>query len=34
MGADGGDTLIQGVADLVLEYEDHIEILDYKTDHG
>lgn len=34
MGPDGGDTLIQGVADLVLEYEDHIEILDYKTDHG
>ena len=31
-GPDGGETLIQGVADLVLEFADHIEILDYKTD--
>ena len=31
----GGErTLVQGVADLVLEFEDHVEILDYKTDRG
>lgn len=27
-------TLVQGVADLVLEFADHLEILDYKTDRG
>ncbi len=26
--------LIQGVADLVLVFEDHVEIVDYKTDHN
>jgi ATP-dependent helicase/nuclease subunit A len=26
--------LVQGIADLVLLYPDHIELLDYKTDHG
>ncbi len=25
--------LVQGVADLLLVYEDHLELLDYKTDH-
>lgn len=34
--ADYGDakTLVQGVADLVLVFEDHAEIVDYKTDRG
>ena len=27
-------TLVQGVADLLLEFSDHLEILDYKTDAG
>ena len=31
-GPEGGDTLIQGVADLILEFSDHVEIVDYKTD--
>ena len=26
--------LVQGIADLVLVYDDHAEILDYKTDHS
>jgi ATP-dependent helicase/nuclease subunit A len=26
--------LVQGIADLVLVYDDHIELLDYKTDRG
>lgn len=26
--------LVQGIADLVLVYPDHLELLDYKTDHG
>ena len=26
--------LIQGVADLVLVFDDHVEIVDYKTDHS
>lgn len=26
--------LVQGIADLVLLYPDHIELLDYKSDHG
>ena len=26
--------LVQGVADLVLEFEDHLELVDYKTDRG
>ena len=30
----GARTLVQGVADLVLEFSDHLEILDYKTDRG
>ena len=25
--------LVQGIADLVLVYPDHLELLDYKTDH-
>lgn len=29
-----GDCLVEGVADLVLEFDDHLEILDYKTDRG
>ena len=34
--ADYGDAqvLVQGVADVILEFEDHIELLDYKTDRG
>ena len=26
------DRLVQGIADLVLVYPDHLELLDYKTD--
>ncbi len=26
--------LVQGIADLVLVYPDHLELLDYKSDHG
>ena len=34
--ADYGDAqvLVQGVADVILEFEDHIELVDYKTDRG
>ena len=28
------EVLVQGIADLVLVYDDHAEILDYKTDHS
>lgn len=28
------NVLVQGIADLVLVYPDHLELLDYKTDHG
>ena len=30
----GARVLVQGVADVVLEFENHLEILDYKTDRG
>ena len=30
----GARVLVQGVADVVLEFDDHLEILDYKTDRG
>ncbi len=33
-GPKGGRTLVQGVADLVLEFEDHLELVDYKTDRN
>ena len=33
-GASGARVLVQGVADVVLEFENHLEILDYKTDRG
>ena len=33
-GASGARVLVQGVADVVLEFQDHLEILDYKTDRG
>lgn len=31
--AAGASVLVQGIADLVLVYPDHLELLDYKTDH-
>ena len=33
-GRSGARVLVQGVADVVLEFENHLEILDYKTDRG
>ena len=30
--AEGEQVLVQGIADLVLVYPDHLELLDYKTD--
>ena len=33
-GGTGARVLVQGVADVVLEFDDHLEILDYKTDRG
>ena len=30
--AEGEHGLVQGIADLVLVYPDHLELLDYKTD--
>ncbi len=32
--AEDAQVLVQGIADLVLIYPDHIELLDYKTDHN
>ena len=32
--ASGAFTLVQGVADVVLLFDGHAEILDYKTDRG
>jgi ATP-dependent helicase/nuclease subunit A len=32
--AEKAQVLVQGIADLVLLYPDHIELLDYKTDRG
>ena len=31
-GAEGARVLVQGIADLLLIYPDHLELLDYKTD--
>ena len=31
-GVPGAEVLVQGIADLVLVFDDHAEILDYKTD--
>ena len=33
-GECGAEVLVQGIADLVLVYDDHAEILDYKTDRS
>ena len=33
-GVPGAEVLVQGIADLVLVYPDHLELLDYKTDRG
>ena len=32
--ADGAQVLVQGIADLLLVFPDHLELLDYKTDRG
>ena len=34
LSQEGDQVLLQGVADLVLVFEDHAEIVDYKTDRG
>ena len=31
--AAAAEVLVQGIADLVLVFPDHLELLDYKTDH-
>ena len=33
-GVPGAEVLVQGIADLVLVFDDHAEILDYKTDRS
>ncbi len=33
-GAETAIVLVQGIADLLLVYPDHLELLDYKSDHG
>ena len=33
-GAEDAQVLVQGIADLVLVFPDHLELLDYKTDRG
>ena len=33
-GAEGARVLVQGIADLLLIYPDHLELLDYKTDRN